>query len=100
MNGPLGIGHKEKIMAKKIKCADCGSTNTEYGVYELVAYRLTVLDDKAETAADVRYIDWDNSPRDELDGFMDEHFMCNECFACVDCNSPEADNWKAVEVDA
>ena len=87
-------------MAKKIKCADCGSTNTEYGVYELVAYRLAVLDDKAETAADVHYMDWDNSHRQELEGHMDEHFLCNDCFAVVGCDRPEADNWKAVDVDA
>jgi len=87
-------------MAKKIKCPDCGSTETEYGVYELATYRNTVLDDKAETAADMRYIDWDNSRRDQLEGFVDEHFMCNECFATVQCASPNADNWKAVDVDA
>ena len=86
-------------MAKKIKCADCGSTNTEYGVYELVTYRHTVLDDKAETAADVRCMDWDNSRRDQLEGFEKEHFMCNECFATVSCSSQDADNWKAVDVD-
>lgn len=84
-------------MAKKIKCADCGSTNTEYGVYELAAYRNTVLNDKAETAADMQCIDWDNSPRAQLDGFMDEHFMCNACFATVHCASPNALEWKAVD---
>ena len=83
---------------KKIQCADCGSTNTEYGVYELATYRNTALDDKAETAADVRHIDWEFSRRDQLEGFEKEHFMCNECFATVSCESAEADNWKAVEV--
>ena len=87
-------------MAKKIKCADCGSTNTEYGVYELVTYRHTVLDDGAKTAADYMNILWDECDRHLLDGEMEEHFMCNECFATVKCSSQDADNWKAVEVDA
>jgi len=85
---------------KKIKCPDCGSTNTEYGEYQLVAYRQTILDDSAESAADYMKILWDECRRDQLDGQIEEHFMCNECFATVDCNSPEADNWKAVDVNA
>lgn len=85
---------------KKIQCPDCGSTNTEYGAYELVTYRNTVLDDKAETAADVHYMDWENSRPDPVDGTEKEHFICNECSASVSCESAEADNWKAVDVDA
>jgi len=84
---------------KAIKCGKCGSVNTEYGVYELVTYRHTVLDDKAETAADVHYMDWDNSRREQLEGFVQEHFMCNDCFATVDCESEEAEKWIAVEIN-
>jgi len=87
-------------MTKVIQCPDCGSTNTEYGEYALVVYRLTILDDSAESAADYNSILWDECNQDHPDGVEKEHFMCNECFATVDCNSPEADNWKAVEVDA
>ena len=86
-------------MAKKIKCAACGSTNTEYGVYELAAYRQTILDDRAETAADAHCIEWKVSKRDQLDGFVQEHFMCNDCFSTVNCDSEEANDWKAVEVN-
>lgn len=84
---------------KAIKCGDCGSTNTEYGVYELAAYRLTVLDDGAKTAGDVGRILWDECRRDELDGHTDEHFMCNDCFATVGCESEEAAEWVAVEIN-
>lgn len=84
---------------KAIKCPDCGSTNTEYGEYQLVAYRSTVLDDGAETAADAMHILWDECRQDRLDGEIDEHFMCNECFATVQCASPNAVNWKAVEIN-
>jgi hypothetical protein len=87
-------------MAKKIKCPDCGSTETEYGEYQLVAYRQTILDDGAESAADYNRILWDDCKRDSLEGEMDEHFMCNECFATVKCSSQDAEKWKAVEVDA
>jgi hypothetical protein len=84
---------------KAIKCPDCGSTDTEYGVYELAAYRSTVLDDRAETAADAHCVEWKVSRREQLEGFVDEHFMCNDCFATVQCVSPSADNWKAVEIN-
>ena len=85
---------------KAIKCGNCYSTNTEYGVYELSAYRLTVLDDKAKTAADSHCIVWEASQRDQLDGFMQEHFMCNDCYAVVDCDSEEAEEWIAVEINS
>ena len=81
---------------KKIKCAECGSTNTEYGEYQLVAYRKTVLDDTAKSAADYRSILWDKCKRESLEGEMEEHFMCNDCFATVDCSSQDAEKWKAV----
>jgi len=84
---------------KAIKCADCGSTNTEYGVYELAAYRSTVLDDRAKTAADAHCVEWKVSQREQLEGFVQEHFMCNDCFATVDCESEEADKWIAVEIN-
>lgn len=84
---------------KVIQCADCGSTNTEYGEYQLVAYRATVLDDDAESAADFQKILWEECRRDTLEGEMEEHFMCNDCFATVKCSSQDANNWKAIEVD-
>lgn len=86
-------------MAKVIKCPDCGGTNTEYAEYQLVAYRLTVLDDSAETAADYMNILWDECKRDQLDGEMDQHFMCNDCFSVVNCSDQDAEKWKAVDAD-
>jgi len=84
---------------KAIKCPECGSTNTEYAEYQLVAFRLTVLDDSAKSAADYMSILWNESRQDRLDGEIDEHFVCNDCFACVTCTSQDAKNWKAVEIN-
>ena len=83
---------------KVIKCGDCGSTNTEYGEYQLIAYRLTVLDDSAESAADYMNVLWDECRRDNLESEMEQHFMCNNCFATVSCSSQDAAKWKAVEL--
>jgi hypothetical protein len=84
---------------KAIKCPECGSTNTEYGEYQLVAYRLTVLDDRAKSAADHMSILWDECTQDRLDGEIEAHFMCNDCFATVQCASQGAEDWKAVEIN-
>lgn len=84
---------------KAIKCPECDSLNTEYGEYQLVAYRLTVLDDNAKTAADYMSVLWDECTRDQLDGEMSQHFLCNDCFAAVNCSDKDAKKWKAVEID-